>query len=308
MCCHEAIQQDTCRAVVSVGSVFPSLLYSALLFGALHKASRIHRDVSRKELDIRIMELRASALASLQTELHHRHHDTNGAPVIATTLMLATCELHFDPDASFWRRHFDCASLLMTGSCQGRQTPTDNTELWRLIYRLFSLMDFLISLPAPRSAMSCPITCESRTKELPLVESVGVIDGNLACSRDLLVVFKWIKTLEDIRQVSDHDEILDLGFDSEDIIRLAEAMPKREGLHPSIVLSTALFVAGCEATGEARSDIRSLLQIQYDITGNQGAHRTLQKLDALWELTLDGPGNRLTQTLPVVNLDNFVPY
>ncbi|XWX01756.1 hypothetical protein V2A60_009785 [Cordyceps javanica] len=383
ICCHETIQQETCKAIVSAGSVFPSLLYASLLFGALHKASKIHPDMNRKELEIHILELRASTLSLLQAELHgHGHGHSSSAAVIATTLMLATCELHFDPDARFWRSHFECASLLLADARRRGHDKVANTGLWRLIHRLFSLMDFLVSLPAPWPSKYTPVVSESHPEELPSVETVGVIDGHLACCQDLLGVFKWIRTLQEMRQFSQEYETLDLelasahyitaraselvrivrlmmardettpailseelaGHCDDDqiqayriansvahhvaliylyrygleldreadtvrcsvasIVRLSEAMPKREGLHPSIVLTTALFVAGCEAVDKARDDIRSLLQVQYELTRNQSAHRTLQKLEALWELTSDGP-----RTLPTaIEFDDFVPY
>lgn len=364
ICCHEAIQQDTCNAVVSVGSAFPSLLYSTLLFGALHKVSNTHRDIGRQQLDIRIMELRASALSLLQADLHDPGH-ANSAAVIATTLMLANCELHFDPDASFWRSHFECASLLLADARRRESDEPDTIGLWRLINRLFSLLEFLVSLPAPGPSKSMPAVSKAYPEELPFVESVGVIDGNLACSQDLLGVFTWITALQDMRiysqdfdalelgQLSDHyvaanaselvrivrfmmardeatpailsDELagqcdesqteasrmancvahhialiflhrcgLELDREADavkssvaSIVHLADAMPKHSGLHPSIVLTTALFVAGCEAIGRARSDIRSLLQGQYEITRNQSAKRTLQQLERLWELAPD---------------------
>ncbi|ATY66079.1 C6 finger domain [Cordyceps militaris] len=382
LCCHETIRHDTCKALVSVGSVVPSLLYSTLLFGALHKAAKGHRGVdSRRALDIQIMELRSAALSLLQTEL--RGHDrTNSAAVIATTLMLATCELHFDPEASCWRSHFDCARLLLAEARREGHDRTDSTGLWRLIDRMYSLMEFLVSLPAPWPSKYTPLVPDSFPQALPCVESVGVIDGNLACCHDLLDVFKWIKALEEMRQFSQDYETLDyelisahyvrtraselvgivrrmmardeatpatlsedlagrcdkalteeyrkansvahhiallflyrygLQLDREtdrvrtsvaSIVRLAESMTKREGLHPSIVLTTALFVAGCEATDKARGDVRALLQIQHEVTRNQSAHRTLQKLEALWRLTSDG--SRISPA--AIEFDDFIPY
>lgn len=365
ICCHESIQQDTCKAVVSAGSAFPSLLYSTLLFGALHKASNTHVDIGCQQLDIRIMELRASALSLLQAELHDPGQ-ANSAAVIATTLMLANCELHFDPNASYWRSHFQCASVLLAETRRPESDEPDDIGLWRLINRLFSLLEFLVSLPAPEFSKSIPVMSKDYPKELPFVESVGVIDGNLACSQDLLGVFTWITALQDMRRFSrdfdaselgqlsaqhvtanaselvrivrlmmlrdeatpailsdelagqcDESQVeafrmangvayhialiflhrcgLELDRDADavktsvaSIIHLADAMPKHSGLHPSIVLTTALFVAGCEATGQARGDIGSLLQGQYEITRNQSAKRTLRQLERLWELAPDG--------------------
>ncbi|OAQ96975.1 hypothetical protein LLEC1_02220 [Akanthomyces lecanii] len=385
ICCHETIQQDTCKAVVSAGSAFPSLLYSTLLFGALHKASMTHPDINRRQLDIRIMELRASALSLLQAELHNTGQG-NSAAVIATTLMLANCELHFDPDASFWRSHFECASLLLADARRQESDEPDYIGLWRLIDRLSSLLEFLVSLPAPWSSKSTPAISKAYPKELPSVESIGTIDGNMACTRDLLGVFTWITALQDMRRFSRDCEIsqlgqlsayyvtenaselvrivhlmmardevtpavlsdelagqcdesqiqafrmancvahhialiflhrcgleLDRGADAvkssvASIVQLADAMPKHSGIHPSIVLTTALFVAGCEAIGRARRDIRSLLQEQYAITRNQSAKRTLQQLEILWGLAQDDSGADKGCFPTSIVSDDFVPY
>lgn len=367
MCCHETIRQDTCTAVVTVGSVFPGLLYSGLLFGALHKASKTSPHGKCRQLDIHIMELRAAALSLLQAALHE-HDRASSAAVIATTLMLATCELQFEPDAKFWRTHFECASHLLADARQkGIPAKTASTGLWRLIDRQFAVMEFLLSLPAPWPSTPTRIGPESCPQNLPSVDCVGVIDANLACTHDLLEVFKWIKALQDMREFSQNYDVpgfkqvsahyvrhkaselvrivhLMIARNNENpailseelagncdeaqtqdyrmantvahhiallclfrygleisrgeivvrdsvasIVQLADAMPKRDGVHPSIVLTTALFVAGCEASETVQHEIRSLLQAQYEITRNQSAQRTLGKLERLWRLT---PGDQ----------------
>ena len=73
-----------------------------------------------------------------------------------------------------------------------------------------------------------------------------------------------------------------IGVSVGSIIRLAFEMPKHNGLHPYIGLTTALFVAGCEAGPEDQSDIITLLQAQYDITRNRNAQRALAKLQVMW--------------------------
>lgn len=375
MSCHETIRQDTCRAVVSVGAVFPGLLYSGLLFAALHKASRVSPHSRCKQLDIRIMELRAAALSLLQESLHGSDH-ANSAAVIATTLMLATCELQFDPDAKFWRTHFEYAGRLISdGRRRGIADKTASPDLWRLIDRQFAVMEFLVSLPAPWTSTSALIGSQSCLQDLPLVDSIGIIDGNLACTKDLLEVFQWIKALQDMRTLlqdydvpefkhvaahcvrSEASELvaivhrmmardnrnpatlskelaghcdetmteayrmantvahhialiclyrygLEIGREAavvEDsvasIVQLANAMPKRDGLHPSIVLTTALFVAGCEANATSQSDIRSLLQAQFEITRNQSAQRTLEKLERVWRI-MSGDGSLSSSCFP----------
>ncbi|KAJ4155078.1 hypothetical protein LMH87_000343 [Akanthomyces muscarius] len=329
ICCHEAIQQDTCNAVVSVGSAFPSLLYSTLLFGALHKASNTHRDIGRQQLDIRIMELRASALSLLQADLHDPGH-ANSVAVIATTLMLANCELHFDPDASFWRSHFECANLLLADARRRESDEPDTIGLWRLINRLFSLLEFLVSLPAPRPSKSMPVVSKAYPEELPFVESVGVIDAlrslcrskcvrigsHRQCDESQTEAFRMANCVaHHIALIFLHRCGLELDREADavkssvaSIVHLADAMPKHSGLHPSIVLTTALFVAGCEAIGRARSDIRSLLQGQYEITRNQSAKRTLQQLERLWELAPDDSNTGTSWPPTSIAWDDFVPY
>ncbi|KAJ3493979.1 hypothetical protein NLG97_g4375 [Lecanicillium saksenae] len=332
------------------------------------------------------MELRAAALSFLQASLRDYDHASSPA-VIATTLMLATCELQFDPDAKFWRSHFECAGRLLADARQSDiSDKTASTDLWRLIDRQFAVMEFLISLPAPWPSSPTHVGFKDCPDNLPSVTCIGVIDGNLACTQDLLEVFTWIKALQDMQerskshdmpgfeQASTHyvrnkasglvnivhemiarnnkspavlseelaghcDEAMTqayrmantvahhialiclhrycLEMDREtdavedsvtSIVQLANAMPKRDGLHPSIVLTTALFVAGCEANEMAQSDIRSLLQAQFEITRNQSAHRTLEKLERVWQLIPDHGGFGFNSVPINLRGDDFVPY
>ncbi|KAJ6786202.1 hypothetical protein PWT90_04708 [Aphanocladium album] len=332
------------------------------------------------------MELRAVALSFLQASLHDHDHDKSAA-VIATTLMLATCELHFDTYAKSWRSHFEYAGRLIADAGQSRTADkTDSTKLWRLIDRQFAVMEFLLSLPAPWTSTSSCIGPRNYPMDLPLVACIGVIDGSLACSQDLLEIFKWIKILQDMRESSRNygalgfeqfstqyvrnsasklvalvhrmiarddktpailseelaeycDETmtqayrmankvahhialiclyrycLDIGREAivvEDsvanILQLADAIPKRDGVHPSIVLTTALFVAGCEANEMAQNGIRSLLQSQFEITRNQSAQRTLERLERVWQLMPQDGDCGSSSILRGLKCGDFVPY
>lgn len=370
--CHKSIQKDTCQAVVSVGSVYPSLLYASLLFGAMHKSSQIQANTDCKELGIQILELRAVALFLLQSQLHDMKHSSNAA-IIATALMLATCELRYDPEATAWRSHFECAKLLLAQAKLHGQDKTGDAKLWRFIHRRFDTLQFLVSLPP-----AWPTRCLSQTHsdipgELPSVHTIGVIDSGLACCQDLLEVFRWIGALESIQNLQqdagisqcfdsvasqlvnivrrmmvrdeqnppiisdDLDEVCDseqlsayrisntiaqhvaiiylhrCGLDWNDkddvisnsvrsIIELASSIPQQNGLHPSICLTTALFVAGCEAQEGEQVHIKALLQIQREVTRNRNAQRTIEKLEALWE----AKSGRKVSLLD--GLDDFVPY
>lgn len=353
--CHKSIQKDTCQAVVSVGSVYPSLLYASLLFGAMHKSSQTQANAGSKELDIQILELRDVALFLLQSQLHNMKN-SNSAAIIATALMLATCELRYDPEATAWRSHFECAKLLLAQAKQNGQDKIGDAKLWRFIHRRFDTLQFLVSLPPAWPSRSTTHTQKDVPGELPAVHNIGIIDSGLACCQDLLEVFRWIGALESIQNsqeaealhcfdsiasqlvnivrrmmlrdeenpplISDDlDEQCDIeqlrayrisntiaqhvaiiylyryGLSWNDreviisnsvrsIIELATSIPQQNGLHPSICLTTALFVAGCEAQEEEQENIKALLHIQHRITRNRNTQRTIQKLETLWATKL----------------------
>ncbi|PQK14049.1 hypothetical protein BB8028_0004g09800 [Beauveria bassiana] len=108
LCCHQVIYQDTCKAVVSVGFVFPTLLYSNLLFETLHQAFKIASSVNRRNAAQHFLCYRQGCMAIA----------TNSGGDNTTTLMLATCELHFDSNSSVRGSHFQCAGLLLGDAWQ----------------------------------------------------------------------------------------------------------------------------------------------------------------------------------------------
>ncbi|CAL5866102.1 uncharacterized protein PFLUO_LOCUS309 [Penicillium psychrofluorescens] len=66
------------------------------------------------------------------------------------------------------------------------------------------------------------------------------------------------------------------------VIKLAGATSKHVGLHPSICLTTALFVAGYYAERERKEDIKKLLEIQYQVTKSRNTQKTLDILHRIW--------------------------
>jgi hypothetical protein len=66
------------------------------------------------------------------------------------------------------------------------------------------------------------------------------------------------------------------------VIGLASAITMHAGSHPSICLSTALFIAGHEAEPECEGDIKKLLKIQYRITKSQNTQKALDMLHRTW--------------------------
>lgn len=356
--CNESIQHDTCSAIISVGSTFPSLLYAGLLFSALHKASRTHDEyVSTKgqSIQTQVLELRSAALSLLRSHVC-QDVTSNSGVIIATSLMLATCELRYDPKSSAWRPHFECARHLLSQS--RAHDRTGNAVLWRFIVRRFTMIEFLVSLPTSCTQLSRRYL-SPRPAALPCVRRVGVIDSTMACCEELLDVFKWIGVLEDMKSqslglpgsrsqyiadythkvatklvsivqqimvrdrkyppvvnshlqdsrteshlrdyrmcntIAQHVALICLyryylGFGQKhpcvvssvsSIVELAGAIDKHAGSHPSICLTTALFVAGQEAEQEREDDIKRLLEIQYQVTKSQNTRNTIDMLQSIW--------------------------
>lgn len=196
--CHENIRYDTCRALLSVGSNYPCFLYSGLVFATLHKASFTHCPEAMKALTIQTLELRAKALSMLQSELQ-QDINTDLNVIIATALMLATCELRYSPRHSTWRNHFEVTRTLMEQKRLQSTTQMCDTTLSRFIDRRFNTIQFLVSLPTTWSPRPRPSLPTNHLGTLPTLETTGVIDGTMACCRELLEVFRWIGRIEDIK-------------------------------------------------------------------------------------------------------------
>lgn len=356
--CNEGIQHDTCNAVISVGSTFPSLLYASLLFSAMHKSSRMHdatRSTMGQSIQIPVLQLRSAALSSLRSQVCQAF-TPNKEAIVATILMLATCELRYDPETSVWRQHFEYARYLLS-QFPAQYRPGDEA-LWRFIQRRIAVIEFLLSLPTswPRlPRMYFP----TYPTNLPCLQTVGIIDGTMACSMELLDVFRWIGALEEMKHqlpgmpqlkpqnytdysqqvsaklvsfvqqmmardsrtppmmsdelqgpptdthledyrvcnnIAQHVSLIclyryGLGWDRKDpsvansvrsIIELASSITMHAGSHPSICLSTALFIAGQEAEHECEDDIRKLLKIQYLTTKSQNTQKALDILHRTW--------------------------
>lgn len=195
--CHDSIQFDTCRALISAGSAFPCVLYSTLVFAAMHRASSSTELKTAKEMDVQVLDLRAAALSMLQSELRREKGEANCDVIKATALMLATCDLRYSPESGTWRQHFEYTRTMTEDNRLKTGCAAGETALSRFIRRRFTMLEFLVSLPTSwsrqrRKYRACP-------DSLPIVESVGVIDGTMACCIDLLDVYTWIGALEDLK-------------------------------------------------------------------------------------------------------------
>lgn len=379
--CHDSIQRDTCHMIVSVASVFPCVLYSALLFSAMHKSSMV-QDSSTNACAIPLLQLNALTLAMLRKELEGGSNDYRA--IAATSLMLATAELRYNPEGSAWRMHFNSAKQLFT--LAGPDQPDD--AISRFISRRMAILQFLVAIPTPWSMTQPTSSCEAAALDLPppwpVIEPVGVIDSTLACVQEVLQVFEWIRHLstvqkslasldmdfldfevsttrsyissvavklvkliintmkrdqhtppvlsDDIRSSCDGSQVdeyricnsiaqhmsliciyrynLQLSRDSPvisqsvaKIIELAKSMSHYKGSHPYLCLTTALFVAGCEAEMDQTTEIRNLLQTHYNVTKSQSTHKSIRLLETLWqERTTD---NGITN--PVITC-KFMPF
>ena len=66
------------------------------------------------------------------------------------------------------------------------------------------------------------------------------------------------------------------------IIKCASALTPTYGLSPAIVLTTPLFTAGCEALGEDRESIRSLLEKLFDMLRIRNIRVAIEILESHW--------------------------
>lgn len=191
--CHDRIQQDTCHMIVSVATVYPCILYSALLFSAIHKTSAVEKIPSTDGWDIPLLELNALTLSMLRRELLEIHGDYKA--IAAASLMLATAELRHNPDGPAWRMHFDSAKRLL------RLAGTQDTDdaLSRFIERRVALIQFLIALPTPWSGYRDSEPADFQHDDLYL-EPIGVIDSTLACVQEISKAFEYIGQFSSLRR------------------------------------------------------------------------------------------------------------
>lgn len=300
--CHDSIQFDTCRALISAGSAFPCVLYSTLVFAAMHRASSSTELKTAKELDVQVLDLRSAALSMLQNELQRDMDQANRDVVMATALILATCDLRYNPESGTWRQHFEYTRSLMGGNYTQRGYSPSCTALSRFIHRRFTMLEFLVSLPTSwslqkRAYRTCPDT-------MPSVQDIGIIDGTMACCLDLLDVFSWIGALEDIKYWS-AESATPLQPDAETyiydtaitLIQIVQQMMDRDSTTPP-VLSTDLgekFTSGqleayricntiaqhvaliylrCYSLGQERSsiEVRRSVRTIIDLAGTMPKH------------------------------------
>lgn len=389
--CHESIQLDTCQAIVSVGSSFPCLLYSSLVLSVLHKASTVDDPAFGGKLAIQALELHAAALSMLKAELQ-KGPGSNQDVVIATALMLATCELRYNPETGTWRDHFECTRRLV-GSNLSQWRPQDHeSALTRFIRRTFTTLEFLVALPTPWSHQPRSILSLDRPSSLPSVQDSGAIESTLAFCVDLLEVFRWIGTLEDIEYwsmaagalkmnmsytyirsmarelifivhqmmardrrtpptmaaeftgqtftdgqlgeyrkfntIAQHVALIclyrytssdDSGLGNvsrsiDSMIRLIDSMSMHVGLHPSICLTTDLFIAGCEARKGHRDRIKTLLESQHEVTKSRSTQKALEMLAKVWAASSDDHDDTKTRNYatclyyPSCMVSNVVKY
>lgn len=196
--CHDNIRQDTCRMVVSTAASFPCMLYSALLFSAMHRASSGSSSVDA--CSVLLLELNASALSALRAELTKtvRNTDTKHHQAIAaTSLMLATAELRYNAEGHGWLAHFNFARRWAASSA----AQDDDDAMARFIRRRLNIMQFLVALPTPWSSA---LQASSISADLPLawpeMRAVGIIDGTMACTEEALQVFAWIGQMQHLER------------------------------------------------------------------------------------------------------------
>lgn len=191
--CHDAIRQDTCRMVVATAGSFPCMLYSALLFSAMHRASSAAGPV--EACTVSLLELNAAALEALRTELDKNNDSKNQQAIAATSLMLATAELRYNAEGHGWLAHFNFARRWAASSA----SKTKDDAIARFIGRRLAIMQFLVALPTPWSS-----ALQTSSADIPLtwpeMRAVGVIDGTMACTEEALEVFTWIGQMQHLER------------------------------------------------------------------------------------------------------------
>ncbi len=238
--CHESIKFDTCRAIMSAGSLNPCLLYSALAFSAMHKASLMKESSHSRELEVHILALQSTTLSTLQSELQRGARSDHGI-ILATALMLATSDLRYNQKLGAWRVHFESMRQLIGPDISGKGFQSKDEAFSRFVQGRFMIMEFLLSLPPICARRQRLHLSQDHQVLLPTVGSIGIINGVMACCTDLLEVFRWITTLMDQQtwhqnsnssQTSSRDYLLDTAASLVSIVR---EMMARDRLKPPIV-------------------------------------------------------------------------
>ncbi|KAI4727887.1 hypothetical protein E4T49_04275 [Aureobasidium sp. EXF-10728] len=72
------------------------------------------------------------------------------------------------------------------------------------------------------------------------------------------------------------------------ILTCIESLTATAGLTPLVVMTTPLFAAGCEAQGNDRDRVRTLLRNMFDLLHIPNIHRSLEVLESFWASTEKG--------------------
>ncbi|KAG9962215.1 hypothetical protein KCU61_g4900, partial [Aureobasidium melanogenum] len=91
------------------------------------------------------------------------------------------------------------------------------------------------------------------------------------------------------------------------ILSCVESLTATAGLTPLVVMTTPLFVAGCEAQGEDRDRVRTLLSNMFDLLHIPNIHRSLEVLESFWASTERGETQDWDSFMHDQHWD-FLPY
>lgn len=92
------------------------------------------------------------------------------------------------------------------------------------------------------------------------------------------------------------------------ILECVDAITPTPGLSPLVVLTTAIFTAGCEATGEDRDLVRKILQRMFELLRIPNMRRSLEVLETFWADEATQNGLQDWDTFMRKNDWDFLPY
>ncbi|KAI5244667.1 hypothetical protein E4T43_03626 [Aureobasidium subglaciale] len=91
------------------------------------------------------------------------------------------------------------------------------------------------------------------------------------------------------------------------ILTCIESLTATAGLTPLVVMTTPLFVAGCEAQGNDRDRVRVLLSNMFNLLHIPNIHRSLEVLESFWASTERGEAQDWDSFMHDQHWD-FLPY
>ncbi|KAA8652053.1 fungal specific transcription factor domain-containing protein [Aspergillus tanneri] len=272
--CHSGMQRDICKMLVPMALQTPSLLYATMALSAIHLQA-VHNQSENVKSAPDIAHLMALSLEQFRKELQNPQTKGSDA-LLATARTLCLAEVHsgaIHPNS--WRAHIEGAKALMaTSDRQGGLSPGPSDGFRRYLNRCESCDDF----PQDRGggAGSVPTFYPGVVEGL----SASCIQQSILCNE----AFQHSALIQIHRRLRDTPASAPAVQTSvKRILECTAQIGPSPGLSPWVMLTTPLFIAGCEAQDEDRETVRRLLLSLHDTIRVPNVLQSLKFLEQYWE-------------------------